>query len=385
MKHISCLAFIICAFTVNAQQKAPNKFILDGTIDQKDGWVHLSYMSSANKPIIDSAEIKNGIFHLSGSITEPTIGFFSGKTKTRSVDDPNSTTIFLEPTQMKIVVKTNEFKQAKLTGSVSNNDFQVLQKETQKISARWKVVMDTLSAVNKRSNTKYQELRDWALVPYFQEMKEAKYAFYNSHRTSYATAYELRFGASDLTTDSLKLFYNRLPEKVQQSRLGKYVGEEVAKRKIGIPRTVAKAFIANGLSGDKVNLADEKGKYVLLDFWASWCVPCRAGNPHLKDLYAMYHTKGFDVIGVSDDDRDPAAWKKAVAQDALPWQHVLRGLKFVNGLPEKSSDINDGFNISSLPTQILIDPSGKIIGRYGDGGEEHVLLDKKLESIFSNK
>jgi hypothetical protein len=71
--------------------------------------------------------------------------------------------------------------------------------------------------------------------------------------------------------------------------------------------------------------------------------------------------------------------KKRLAQDQLPWKHVLRGFKYNNGVPDRTNDINERYNISSLPTQILIDPTGKIIARYGDGGEDHLLLDGKLE------
>jgi thiol-disulfide isomerase/thioredoxin len=186
----------------------------------------------------------------------------------------------------------------------------------------------------------------------------------------------------------MKKIYARFPEQVKQSSYGKTIVAELEKRKIGVPGTKAAVFTSTGLDGQPVSLADYKGKYVLVDFWASWCVPCRKGNPHLKELYARYKDRGFEVIGVSDDDSKPDAWKKAVEQDGLPWKHVLRGLKVIRngdtfvGL-DRSKDISDGYNISSLPTQVLIDANGMIIGRYGgDQGEDHEALDKKLEEIF---
>jgi len=369
--------------SVNGQQKANEKFVLDGKImNQQEGAVYLSYPDKDGKFIRDSTFLKNGSFQFTGSIKEPTMASFSGKVASRSSEDPNYTNFFLEPASMKLTVKANDFKNAKITGSKTQLDYDVLQKPMRIVRNRWKVVMDTLSAVNRRSNFQYQELKDWVLTPYNAELKEIQLAFINSHPTSYVTAYVLRVFGRELTTDSLKLVYNRLPQSIKQSTYGKIIAEDLEKRKIGIPGTMSNNFNAVDIKGNKISLADYKGKFVLLDFWASWCVPCRKANPHLKELYSKYKEKGFEVIGVSDDDRNPEAWKTAVAKDGLPWQHVLRGLKIVNGTPDRTNDINEGYNISTLPTQILIDKNGIIIARYGEDGYAHELLDEKLRSIF---
>jgi len=97
-------------------------------------------------------------------------------------------------------------------------------------------------------------------------------------------------------------------------------------------------------------------------------------------LYAKYKDKGIEFIGISDDDRNHEAWKKAVEKDGLPWRHVLRGLKYENGVFDRSTDISENFGIHTLPTKILIDPKGMIVGRFG---EEEEALDKKLKEIFN--
>ncbi len=383
MRHLLSFCFSICLFITNAQQKVPDQFVLKGKLlQQLDGVVTLSYTGKDGKYVRDTAVVNDGSFMFKGFVAEPTMASLSGKTTTRSMDDPNTTNFFIEPATMQITVTANAFRQAKITGSKTQTEYELLQKPLTKIRERWKVVMDTLSAVNKRSNWQYQELKDWVLQPYNAEIRELEMAFINSHPTSYVTAYTLRFRGRELATDTLKMLYNRFPEKLKQSIFGKAVAADLEKRKIGVPGTTAAVFTATDINGNKISLADLKGKYVLLDFWASWCVPCRKGNPHLKELYAMYKDKGFEVIGVSDDDRNPEAWKKAVAQDGLPWLHVLRGFKMVNGVPDRSADINEGYNISTLPTQILIDNTGMIIARYGEDGEDHGLLDQKLQSIF---
>ena len=106
---------------------------------------------------------------------------------------------------------------------------------------------------------------------------------------------------------------------------------------------------------------------MLLDFWGSWCVPCRKGNPHLKELYHQYKDQGFDIIGIAKDDDTRDAWVKAVEKDGLPWHQILVG------------DLDTKYNVTSYPTKILVDQQGIIIGRYGENEKE---LDEQLNSIF---
>jgi thiol-disulfide isomerase/thioredoxin len=119
-----------------------------------------------------------------------------------------------------------------------------------------------------------------------------------------------------------------------------------------------------------VRLSDFKGKYVLIDFWASWCGPCRAENPHLKNVYSKYFTKGFDILGVSLDN-NKAAWINAITKDQLPWKNVsdLNGFK---------NAVAKSYAITELPTNYLLDSQGKIIAKNLKGDS----LIEKLKSLF---
>lgn len=379
---VICFSLMHINSICKAQQNA-NKFILNGNLQEmNNGLMYLSYSNKDNQQVMDSAVINNGKFLFSGNINVPTLANLHLKEERRT--QQNSVRFFMEPSAMTVSLIINNFSSAKFTGSKTQDEYAVLQSEKQKVEERWKVVMDTLSAVNKRSNFEYQELKNWVLQPYFKEMNEMDFIFFNSHPQSYATAYMLRFYVNKLPVDSLQMYYSRLGQKVQQSSTGKELAGEIKKIRASSPGSIAADFTATDINGNSLSLFDFKGKYVLLDFWASWCVPCRKGNPHLKELYAKYKDKGFEIIGISDDDTRPEEWRKAIEKDGIGiWKHLLRGLKRTEFGFDKSGDISKNFSIHSLPTKILIDPNGMIIGRYGGGGENDEAMDEKLKEIFA--
>ena len=380
-KHILSILLLsaLHGFT-NAQQS--NHFVLNGNIKgQENDLMLIYYTNQAKKGVQDSAIIQGGKFTFKGAIHGPTMAYLTLKEKKRN--ENNAVGIFIEPHNMTISLLYNKFNEAKPEGSLSGKQYATLQTKKAKVADRWRVVMDTLSAANKRSNIEYQELRDWVLIPYFTEMQDLDLEFFKAHPQSPVTAYIMRFYVSKLTLDSLQMYYNGLGHVVQQSAYGIDLASEIKKLRSGSPGATAANFSAMDINGKVLSLSDFKGKYVLLDFWASWCVPCRKGNPHLKELYAKYKDKGIEFIGVSDDDSKPDAWHKAVEKDQLPWRHVLRGYdreKRMNNLPNEK-DISEKFGIHELPTKILIDPKGKIVGRYS---EVEGPLDEKLKEIFGS-
>ena len=122
------------------------------------------------------------------------------------------------------------------------------------------------------------------------------------------------------------------------------------------------------VEGKSFALSSLKGKWVLLDFWASWCAPCRREGKHVLELYKKYQQNGFEVLGVSID-QNPDAWKQAIKEDQTPWKHVL----------DQRSEVAKTFGVSSVPRVFLIDPKGVIVA-VNLYGEE---LEQCLEEIFS--
>ncbi|HWV65883.1 redoxin domain-containing protein, partial [Chitinophaga sp.] len=359
------------------------QFVLNGSAAKsKLSKVYLFYNDDKGVYRTDSAAVRDGKFRFSGSLKEPLIATLSNGMELYRSANVRYGTIVLEPKNMSVAITSDNFEDMKVTGSALQEEYNFVDKPVKAIRNRWKNIFDTLTAVNKRSNVEFQELKNWVLVPYETEVEEVYAAFFKKYPASIITAYFLRAKTSELSEDSLRKMYNRLTPQAKQSANGKAVLVDLENKKKGVPGAMAADFAATDINGKPLKLSGFRGKYVLLDFWASWCVPCRKGNPHLINLYNQYKDKGFEIIGISDDDRKEEAWHKAVEQDKIGiWKHVLRGLdmeKRMKNLPNPN-DISEKYNISSLPTKILIDKNGMVIGRYGSDAPE---LDQKLAEIM---
>ena len=363
------LFVILLSFTsvkLHSQKLLPFSIKGDFNSDTIEGKMYLFYQINGAEHT-DSCLIKKGVFSFSGNLIHTEFARLSFHNSTKD--------FFLEPKALIILLKDAKLKQIEIPGSKSEHEFREIDNRLRKINIRWQIVFDTLDAVSLRSNANFQELRDWVLLPYFEEVRETYLDFFDKHPQSFVTAYYLSQNVIEMNqgvfpTDSLQAYYNRFRTPVKNSWYGNKINEELTKRKVALPGTKAFSFIQADINGRALSLSSFRGKYVLLDFWGSWCVPCRKGNPHLKELYYRYKDKGgFDIIGIAKDDNTKDAWIKAVEKDGLPWHQILCD----------SLDIK--YNVTSYPTKILIDKQGRIIGRFGEDESE---LDKQLNSIFDN-
>lgn len=385
IKQLTC-PLVLALFLAVAGKGYSQSFHLKGTTKGNDGkWIYLYYPDQDGNRRTDSVLIKNNAYHFSGTVAGPAMVYMGIKGKDGRLSNENGYRFFLEPRNLQARQEGEYIKNSRVRGSETQDQYQPLVDQQERLDQQWQVVMDTLQNVNKRSNTEYQELKNWVLLPYVEQREGMEKSFFRAHPQSAVTAYLLRFYVSKMKIDSLEKYYNALGSKLQASISGQELAKEIAKIKRGSPGSIATDFQATDINGKSLQLSAFKGKYVLLDFWASWCVPCRASNPHMKELYHRYHDKGLEIIGVSDDDFAPEKWKAAVTKDGVGiWHNVLRGYdKSLAPGAENPKDISGKFGIHVLPTKILIDPNGKIIGRF-TGTDDEVSLDAALVKAFES-
>lgn len=394
MKNV--LFFLAISLSVGAYSQSASTFDLSGEFSgQAPAKIYLAFTNSKGVWIRDSLPVEKNRFVYQASIDQVSLATLSTYPNAYS-QDARAVTVYFEPGKQSIRLNASNFQDYQLTGSKSDIENREMQKrlapvykKIEPISKKYEAKNQEFISMRKKGATEHQldslkaileEIRN-SMDPFREEIVKIQLDFFHQYPQSFVTAHELRFHVSDMSADTLLSYLNRMSPTVRNSADGKLLEKEYAKLKAGSPGSIAKDFAAKTITGDNIKLSDFKGKYVLLDFWASWCVPCRKGNPHLKELYTRYKDKGIEFIGVSDDDSNPDAWKKAVDKDGLPWLHVLRGLDWdkIRKGEDNPNDISELFGIHSLPTKILIDRDGKIIGRFG---EEEGPLDQLLTSLF---
>lgn len=390
--------FLLMSGIANAQSKP---FSIKGKIKgTTKKYIYLYYPDSeSGKSKVDSSIIKKGRFSFKGQLNGPAQAGIT-------VDGPRSrmdkyAQLYLVPGDMQLNLDYDNFRErAVLKGSYVQDEAEVLNKTKASIMQNLKPYSEAYEKANnayaeamkaKKEEATLEALKETAnkakdaMDPYYDQMRNADKEFMDKNPTSFVTASMLRYSISNMKLAEGEERYNKLPEEIKNTSLGKELKKELDGIRMGSPGAKAYVFTSKELRGENLSLADYRGNYVLLDFWASWCVPCRKGNPHLLSLYSKYKNRGFEIIGISDDDGNLDAWNKAVEKDKIGvWKHVLRGLDMKKRMAgeENLTDISQYYGIHSLPTKILIDHNGVIIGRYGGGGGSDEDLDAKLAEVM---
>lgn len=328
--------------------------------------------------LLDSTTLKNGAFEFKGTTDRPKevdiVVQRHGKLKDAFSLSPNRTRLFLEPGPV-VITTSDSLPNAKLTGTQPTADYNKLKASFKPIEAK---IMAFSAEARKASPEQQQE-------PAFRERMQAQFsaigkeyqqgyaAFVKANPTSWVSLDAMQSAVGNVPQYAeLKPLYNALSSTLQNTPEGqryKQMLHDIKAIAIGAP---APDFTQQTPDGRKVSLTDYRGKYVLIEFWASWCGPCRQDNPKLIKLYSEYKNRKFDILGVSlDDEKAREKWLKAITDDQLTWTQVsdLKGFQ---------NEVATRYHIQAIPQNFLIDPDGKIIATNLRGDDLKVALARHI-------
>ena len=280
--------------------------------------------------------------------------------------------VFLEPASIN-VTSVDSFSNFQVSGSAIHQEFEKMQKRVdrnapiQVLSARYselakakdeegmKAVVEEIRALQNESKNEY--------LKYIKENPSSRLGLYALEQ----------YAGWDIDANAVEPVYQSLSEQLKNSPSGIAFKEKIETAKKTSVGAMAMDFTQNDTTGNPVKFSSYRGKYVLIDFWASWCGPCRVENPNVVKAYQTYNDKGFEVLGISLDQ--PGArdkWLKAIYDDNLTWTHVSDLQYWKNAVAQQ-------YGIRAIPQNFLVDPQGKIIAKNLRGEA----LQEKLQELFA--
>ena len=383
-----CLAYLIltfCFLGAFSQTNNSKPFTISGElkkIKEPVESVQLYYVVNGQS-FTDSSKVIAGKYSFKGSVPKPTISRMRAvykvipKTTPKAVNQSRYLAYLFIQSGKITIAHVDSFSNIQVTGSPAHTDFKKMQALAKPYNAKLQALYAKYAQYRNSGDMASMRNVEVSLDSISREMNEKVCGdFVKTNPNSPIAVFALQQYASDESIDINKLesLFELLPASAQTTASGKAMRDRidnVKKTQIGAE---AIDFTQNDTSGNPIKLSSFRGKYLLVDFWASWCGPCRQENPNVVKAFTKYKDKGFNILSVSLDRPDgKEKWLKAIHDDGLEWTHVS-DLQFWNNAVARM------YGIQSIPQNFLLDPNGKIIGKNLRGEE----LERSLEKIFGN-
>ena len=382
-------AFILLISTILASCAGKkDKYTINGIIKGVDtGMIYLQKDDGDHWVSIDSTRLEKGSFIFKGGVDIKKYSypkrffyFFSYKSNEKAdipemmhiamPDNQILLPVFVENSKIEVQIYSDSLEKSTVKGSATHDFYQQyltmnesLNKKMDEVNMQWKKAKDTHdSATMKRTDSISTELD--------KEMKKQLVAFVKTNNKTVVSPYLVFRNSWQFELPDLEEIMTAMDTNLNNSQYTLALKKRVAILKNVAIGEMAPDFTMNDSTGKPVTLSSFKGKIMLLDFWASWCGPCRAENPNVVKAFQAFNKKGFDVLGCSFD-RNREKWLKAVRDDKLSWNHVS-DLKLWGNAAGKL------YGVNSIPANVLLDKDQMIIGRNLRGED----LMKKLTEIL---
>ncbi len=340
-------------------------YTISGTIDGDfAGAVYLKKRGDGDWILLDSTTAQNNAFEFKGSVIDPEIYYiqFEGNNQ--------YCRLFVENSEIGIKVNINDIRNPEVTGSESDKKFKEFQEQSSAYEAQLNEMWGNMKTAKQAGDDATAKIWENKLdsVDALRQQFALDYATENNE--SIVSAFVVYLNSYSYDETQLEVVLNNFSPEVKNSEYAKTLQEKVnIMKKVAIGKK-ATDFTMNDTEGKPVALSSLYGKYLLIDFWAAWCSPCRAENPNLIATYNKYNAKGFEILGVSFD-KTKDDWLKAIKDDHLTWLQV-------SDLKGWGNEAGKLYGIGSIPSNVLLDPDGVIIAK-GLRGDD---LNNKLKEIF---
>jgi peroxiredoxin len=342
-------------------------YVVKGKIEGSDSITFYLQKRDAGKTItLDSAVSKNGSFTIRGGVVEypQLIQLVAGTTRKR-------TAFYLENSEITITGTLDSLFNAKVTGSRTQDEYNAYIESNKPLSDKYSRLYQDYQVARKANNAERLAQIERQADSIQNEMTKLQKDYVKKNPSSFVTPSILSSLSVEMTSEELESMINALDTAVAALPQIKSLKDRIVVMKSVAVGQKAPEFTMNDTNGNPVSLSSKIGpKLLLIDFWAAWCNPCRQENPNVVKAYNEFHKKGFDVLGVSLDQKKED-WLKAITDDKLTWTHVS-DLKYWGNEAAKLYAVN------SIPSNVLLDENGIIVGRNLRGDD----LIKKLQEVL---